>query len=240
MRPALFSLFLILLCTPAQANLRDGLIGWWTFDELSGNAIDSSWNGNTGTPTGTILVGSCAVGRCRSFNGISDYVNPSTVTLSTEYTISVWINTRTVSANGAGIGFRSTVSANPIYFQIDHNNADARMIVRDDAGNIATASFTSSITTNEWFNLIGIRNGDTVSIYVNGVKGTDGTNTFGAITGNSLNIGALTAGSSSRTVFLSGQIDDVRIYNRALSQQEILNLYNIGALIKGTGTQLTN
>ena len=152
----------------------------------------------------------------------------SVPSLGTTYTISAWIKTNTIGANKAFVAARSTSSVTPILFQLDQNNADARLVVRDDASTIATASFTSGLSVGKWYHVVGIRNGNSLSIYVNGVAGTPASNTLGTITTNSLNIGAITAGSATRSLFMDGLIDDVRIYNRALSAGEVTDLYNLG------------
>ena len=89
-------LFLIIFLLPyqAHADLRNGLVGWWKFDEASGNAIDSSSQGNTGTVTGTTVVLNCKRGRCRSFNGTSDHITLGTFTgLGTSNrSVSVWFS----------------------------------------------------------------------------------------------------------------------------------------------------
>ncbi|MEM3893579.1 MAG: LamG domain-containing protein [Thermofilum sp.] len=80
-----------------------------------------------------------------------------------------------------------------------------------------------------WYHFVGVRDGDTIKIYVNGVlrKSTSGVvgsvnNTLDVIIGNRGDL---------QTPF-NGIIDDVRIYNRALSDDEIRAIYERGALIR--------
>ena len=78
----------------AHADINTGLVGWWKFNESSGNAIDSSGQGRTGTPTGTTIVSGCKRGGCRRFDGVTDRVSiPTSATFASESTVTIasWI-----------------------------------------------------------------------------------------------------------------------------------------------------
>ncbi len=101
-------LFLV-LTLPARADVTDGLVGWWKFDESAGNAVDSSGQGNTGTSTGaTILTTGCKRGNCRNFNGTSDYISVPYTNLNFErtdpFSFAAWVNFSNVQPAG-GIRF---------------------------------------------------------------------------------------------------------------------------------------
>jgi len=74
-----------------RTSLSDGLVGYWKMDEASGNVLDASGNGNTGTPTGTTVIAG-QYGNGRSFNGSSDYVSVgSSIVPVDTFSISAWI-----------------------------------------------------------------------------------------------------------------------------------------------------
>jgi hypothetical protein len=124
------------------------------------------------------------------------------------------------------LGYRSSIDSNPILFQLDHNNADVRLLVRDDAGNIATASKASVLTITDHFYIVGVRNGSDVDVYVDASIGIADTDTFGAITENQFNIGAINAGApvDLASVF-NGIIDEIRISNTVRSAAWIKATY---------------
>ncbi|GAJ11910.1 unnamed protein product, partial [marine sediment metagenome] len=76
-----------------------------------------------------------------------------------------------------------------------------------------------------WYHVAGVREGNVLDVYVNGVSGTPDSQTFGVISADNLKIGALHCCGQPLTSFFDGIIDDVRIYDRALSAEEILELY---------------
>ncbi len=221
----------------AHADLRNGLVGWWKFDEVSGNAIDSSGQSNTGTPNGTTIASNCKKRGCRQFNGTSDYINLGTILPSTQSTMSIsaWIKW---DGGGSGlmrvIGRKNNAQINWAYGLVVNT---AGSITFERARNtlaVGDNSITSSETlvANQWFHIVCVQQSDTaLSIFVNGTR-TDKVVTTGTWTpdaGESLYIGRF---SSSITQYFSGFMDDVRIYNRALTAQEVYDLYIPGIVLR--------
>ncbi len=84
----------------------------------------------------------------------------------------------------------------------------------------STYSFGPALPTNAWYHVALVSDGTTVRLYVNGTQqGTTQNANLGSYMGN-LQIGAWISGSNNFD-FFSGQIDEVRLYNRALSQSEV-------------------
>ena len=143
--------------------------------------------------------------------------------LGMTYTVSAWVKAESLPANSEIYTQRS---ATPVKFQLDTLNRDARFIVRDDAGVSAAASYSSGLLIGAWYHVAGVRNGNTVSVYVNDVQGTNGSATFGTVsTGGNEKTGVL---ANDDSLPFNGLIDDVRVYNRILSATEIKRLYNMG------------
>jgi len=223
-------------------DLASGLVGHWTFDgpDLLQNAVDKSGSGNTGylqgftsgTTTTRGRIGQAlqftAAASTRATAVTNDESNP--LVLREEVTISAWINfdrtsesPGTIVRHGTGVNnifslFATTVTPN-LYFE-QHDGVAFR--------NAVTAADT--ISFDKWQHVVAVRDADgvTVRFYIDGVFLNEsvlpGAPT--ASTPNSFNIGAH-AGSAGQD--FSGTIDDVRIYNRALSEDEITRLYHLGA-----------
>jgi chitodextrinase len=199
-----------------------GLVGYWNFDEGSGaTAADSSGNGNNGTlmngPTWTVgKVGSGAL----SFDGVDDYVSISTgLPALTEQTFSVWINPR--SAGGSSVG--NIINKGP-------NNAQLRMFFSTGVQFLADCDGTdvSSVKAN----LLAVNAWNYVAVTWNGQCGTNASVTW-FINGNGSSItnlgsGSKVTGGSALAIGSSfdGRIDEARVYNRILSNQEMLDIYN--------------
>jgi hypothetical protein len=207
-----------------------GLLSWWKFDEGEGPiAYDSS-----GDNDGFIFGPTWTMGKidgALSFDGVNDYVKIADTVkyyLQTSYTVSAWIKTNTIVSNNVIAAYRHNVDANPVLFQLDHFNEDIRLTVRDDAHNAAQAVYLNVLTTITWYHIAGIRNGNDVNVYVNGNSGIPGSETLGAINPDNLKIGALRFAGNPTSNYFDGIIDDVRIYDRALTAGEIEQLYQNG------------
>ena len=209
----------------AYPNLWRGLVGWWcpSINPRGGNRLfDLSPFGNHGTLTNmnnddwVVSGGAGAL----DFDGTNDFVAANNQPiLSTQYTISAWVYARTPATESSIAALRSSTTTNPVAFQLYLYTSKATLTVRDDAGNIAEI-VGNTVSANQWSLITGVRRGNTIEVFVNGVSGGTATATFGTITANSLLFGALNAGGSIGTYF-NGQLDDIRIYNRALTPPEI-------------------
>jgi chitodextrinase len=216
-----------------------GLVGYWNFDEGSGTtANDSSGNGNNGTlvngPTWTTgKVGSGAL----SFNGINDYVNSgSASSLDTlgPLTIAAWIyptaalgttNNSVVGKSGDYyLGF-ITSYGNKLYFRVPLASTNLQ-------GYCSSFAFSS---LNQWYHVAVTWNGvigtgNTATFYINGSPcAFIGSNGSGARSSSAfdLYIGANNSGVTGHpSDYFPGGIDEARVYNRALSAQEVLDIYN--------------
>jgi len=204
----------------------DGLVGWWKFDETSGPiAYDSSGNGNDGNLSGGPTWTSGKIGGALSFDGVDDYVDLEIgTTLNTKSLISVslWIkpteykNAVLIShqkANG-GWAFKWRVSSQKLYFKI----------YGESESNSAVLQYTQNPQLNVWSHLIATIGLNTHKIYLNSSISREINNTvsFESPLAN------VRVGSVSDSEFFNGLINDVRIYDRALSAVEVQALYNLG------------
>ena len=211
-------------------KMTDGLVGYWTFDgkDISGtNAYDRS---PVGTNTGTISGATPAIGKlgqALKFNGTSDYVSTSYITNLNTWTASVWVKSPAApsSANNSGPVHREK------NFQIDWNNGTAEYrgaAALKVGGTWYPASF-GTLNANIWYYLTATYDGETLIAYKDGSLITSNTDPSGNPDGeaNFLTIGK----HSGELYYFYGLIDDVRIYNRALSAAEVKQLYNMGSAV---------
>ena len=204
-------------CPTLSGSLTSGLVGYWPF---CGNANDASGNGNNGTVNGATLTtdrfGSSS--SAYSFDGVNDniVVNPISSVNSLNYTMSAWVNLNVGYNNGYPQHYIVcwNCAGNGVYLNVDLDQ------VQFCCGNL-----TLSQNINEWNQFTVVKNNGVVSLYKNGSLIT--TNSNGTQLINSIH--SLYFGSTSiNTEFTNGKIDDIGIWNRALTTSEIQALYTTG------------
>ncbi len=226
------------LYSSGQTTLKkvseQGLVGYWALNDGAGSiAGDSSGQNNHGTITGATWTNGKR-GGALSFNGISDGVdvgNASSLTnLTADVTLSAWAKPNSLESyyeKNIIISGRRTETAQPYTLTISPTQI-AMTFQTDNVGN-GFAGWTSkavSVTNNlgEWAYFSVVRNGLNVIFYKNGQQ-VGVPQTFLASTIYSGNGALIGRGFYGGGWYFNGLIDDVRIYNRALSATEIQSLY---------------
>jgi hypothetical protein len=207
-----------------EPDVEGGLIGWWKLDDGTGTtAIDSSDNGNDGTLRGNPRWVSGKLGGALDFDAVGDYVdcgNSPMFNITDELTVSAWINMHSVRGE-----WRTIVAKGDSAWRISTNGATRGMHFGfTGAGrNWLRADSVTEIPLNEWHHVCGVY--DRVNgarIYINGVQEAVNPDTGGIDTNTHRVYIGENAEAPGR--LWDGLIDDVRVYNRALSQEEILDL----------------
>ncbi|MFA5386522.1 MAG: LamG-like jellyroll fold domain-containing protein [Candidatus Paceibacterota bacterium] len=204
-----------------------GLVGYWKLDEGTGTvASDSSGNNNACTLTSgpTWITGK--VGNSLNFNGSSNYVNcengASLNIIGNTISLSAWIKPNDfVASYKSIIGKRNGGEA---YTLETYTNGNVRFGTYGTS-NAELLTTTNPLSIGGWYQVVGVYNGTNKYIYVNGILVKSVAATGNILTsGSKVGIGSLN-GNGAIGPF-NGVIDDVRIYNRALSAAEVQALYN--------------
>lgn len=170
------------------------------------------------------------------FDGVNDRVDITDVNissqLSTAYTVSAWVKFANVgSSNGTLMRFGSTSDGRAL-FELSTNSADSyrlRFFVQDNAGSTVTAASTLTPSVGVWYHVVGVRSGNNLVIYINGVSAGTASGTIGTInTLNRLALGVRRSGGSD-SGFLPGNLDEVTIWKSAFTADQVASLYNAGA-----------
>jgi len=205
------------------------LVGHWKLDETSGlTAADSSGYNNHGTlvgMTGTDWTEGIKDGALM-LDGASHYVNcgndPS-LRLTGDVTISAWVKMDPAN-EGAYMGIGGKLATGPYngYSLVRHSSNVFRLWMGNDGGDLTSADSDVTYNDTDWHHVVGVMANNTGSLYVDGVKQTiEGT--CGLVdSGDYAYIGKQYSTQDDRS--WKGIIDDFRIYNRALSAQEISGL----------------
>ncbi len=236
------SLYSTGVVTKVVAN-NTGLVGQWSFDAGKGlKAIDSSGNGNTGTLNGSLAWVSGKHGNALSFNSASSqYVSLASGTIAdgSDMTVVAWVKPTAIAQQA----FVSNWSAGTSLTGFDMSmNTSGKL--RCAYGNGTSTTFftatTLTLAANQWNLVACVRNTGSTSVipYLNGAAGSAMT-----LTGNATGLSVTGARFGQRGDTgdkYTGLMDDVRIYNRALSLAEIVNLYNSGQVTKNVNQNSKN
>ncbi|NQV37379.1 MAG: hypothetical protein HQ509_05150, partial [Candidatus Marinimicrobia bacterium] len=209
------------------ASLDTSLIAYYPFN---GNANDESGNENDGNVNGAILTTDRFgnTNSAYSFDGVDDYIqvpyDPSLqpteqLTVSIFALLSEYSSYQAFVSNHAPGGWAIWVKQDSVGIDIQFPANEDRIVARYSLENIPV---------NSWFNVAGVYNGSGIGLYINGELKTEipFNGPISYLYNNDIHIGAHV--NSGSWPFLDGIIDDIHIYNRALSYQEIDSLYHLG------------
>ena len=215
-----------------------GLVGWWPGD---GNANDMA-----GTNNGILMGGATATnagydGQCFTFDGTNGYVQiPNAPELNpAQLTVECWVRYSSLDepGNTANIGtaymvFKQNTRQDNFegYNLGKHRYAYDLFVweVSSAAGQPTQLDSITQIYTNVWYYVAGVRGSNYTQLYVNGVleaqTNVDYPQDYGTL--------PLYFGSTGEVYYdrkLGGNLDEVSLYNRALSSNEIAAIYAAGA-----------
>ncbi|MGR6088374.1 MAG: T9SS type A sorting domain-containing protein [Arcticibacter sp.] len=214
----------------------NGLVGWWPFN---GNANDESGNGNNGTVNGATLTNdrNAIANSAYSFDGINDKITSSLINpLQADWSISFWFKSLNGTSNFQGqnvVGLGSDMYGwGGSGFQISGQNPPGQcpnfnylnQMYFIDASQECGGNFLGGglYTYNTWYNIVIIKNNLNYNLIVNNMLITSSLLL-------DINIDQLIFGNRDISFqYFNGIIDDIGAWNRALTQQEITQLYTSG------------
>jgi len=215
-----------------------GLVGWWTGD---GNALDIASTNNGTLQGGATDTAVGEVGQAFSFNGTTAYVTvPDTAALRpTNLTVETWVLFNSLNSTGnssAGqqyIVFKQNTRSSwfeGYYLGKERGTGGDHFVfgVSSSAGVGVEADSGPVIATNVWYHVAGVRGSNFIQLYLNGQMVAQTAVTFAQNYGTE----PLVFGSSGETYWdgkLSGLLDEVSLYNRALASNEIAAIYAAGS-----------
>ncbi|MFZ1719720.1 MAG: LamG domain-containing protein [Candidatus Moraniibacteriota bacterium] len=234
------------------SNLTSGLVGYWTFDgkdtpwssSSAGTATDRSGSSNTGTLTNMSRATSPAegkLGQALTFDGVDDEITTATDKGNGSslkiFTLSTWFKTSAISARKIiGIEANQTGTGSAAFDRDIYVGTDGKVYFRVYDGVSRYTTSAGALNDGNWHHAVGVSNGDneTIQLYVDGVlQQTTAIGTvWSSYTSSYWRIGGykltgLTNGGGDG--YFAGSLDEVRIYNRALSAGEVQSLYDLGA-----------
>ncbi len=227
----LFSFSIILsaaLNVSAQncAPVPSGLVSWWTGD---GNANDSSGNANNGALQNGAAFATGKVGQAFSFNGNRQYISiPHSESLnqSQEMTVEGWVRLAELPSNVWGtVITKDNPDSGPYHLLIQQDGSVTWEVLI--SGWVDINSGPNRISPGEFSHVAGSYNASTGAfcVYVNGIATCAQLSGPMRTNSNAIKIG----GDLYNGRFFKGEIDELSIYNRALSASEIQAIFNAGS-----------
>jgi hypothetical protein len=220
----------LLNCSPPPS----GLVSWWPGD---GNALDIV-GGNNGTAQGGVTFMTGKVGPAFSFDGVTASVvvpDSSSLDVTTQFTLDAWINPASLQSDVAQWGIISKVGGpggnNGYQFGITGNNGQIYCQFNAPGeswpANQLLVTLPTPIPTNAWTHVAGTYDNASLKIYFNGV--VVGSLSVGAksVVNSSSNLRI--SGDDNSNVHFHGLIDEPQVFNRALSDAEVLAIFNAGS-----------
>lgn len=228
---------LIVILTNSNNTLLNGLVAYYPFN---GDVLDHSGNNNNGIAYGNLMATADHHGNPNSayyFNGINSYIqvpNSPSLNPTNQLTISLWIEIDTFMNRYTSFidkgGPTTSGFTNREYFEYFNNQ---NVIWIESSGDNSPHNYVGSYFPglNTWFQFTAVIDrlvSHQMQVYINGVlKGTI-PDSYSQFTTNSypLLIGSWSETNPEYSPFFKGRMDEIRIYNRVLSQAEITSLYN--------------
>jgi hypothetical protein len=207
--------------TPAPG---DGLVGFWEFEEGSGlDAQDSSGNSNTATLASDQMWS--GLGEV-NFDGIDDYVEIPTSGLDVSNgTIAMWVRVNDLSQSMYFFGHTVGSWSNRIQLY-----ADAGSLALGLGDSHSLRQNIATLQTQRWYHLCLTWDGTNYTVYLDGTSRATGSYTGFTTLDTLADIGN-TGNPSYRSQSFDGLIDNVRVYNEALSGSEIQQIYEDGGVL---------
>jgi fibronectin type 3 domain-containing protein len=205
---------------PAAPSGDSSLQAHWRFDETSGTtAADASSFARTATVAGGAVWAAGQFGNSLTFDGVNDVVTTPLGTDMNAWTVSLWVRSPTAPNGGVVSG---PIHAANMEINWNHPVASVQGSATVRVGwNWYGASF-GPLAANTWYHLVATYDGENLRTYKNGVIVATNAQPSGApdVAGSTLTIGK----HSTAAQFFTGSVDNVRVYNRALSDSEVTAL----------------
>jgi hypothetical protein len=214
----------------------NGLVGHWTFDgaDIVGTIADRAGSNHGyfigGATSSAKTIGK--LGQALNFDGIDDYVSATNESnfdfaRTNAFSLSIWA--RGLGSDEDLIGKFNSVGY--VLYEDVSQKLSFDLITSTESMRMKT---NSTYVSNEWAHVAvtydGSSNNNGMKVYVNGQNVAATVNGDTSVTGSILNNANLTIGRLDPCCYFDGNLDDARVYNRALTADEVKALYKLGTV----------
>jgi hypothetical protein len=209
-----------------------GLQSWWKLDETSGStAVDSGPHARNGTLNGTTFAAgttAAKLGTGLNLDGTSTYVsvaNHSTLQLRKALSISGWIYLTSFGVGSDVDPILRKGDTAPAPFQLCIQDGKPTLHLNETDGTGAGTIGSTTLTLGQWHHVVATWDGTTAQVYLDGYADGSPRTVSGTLPLDTRSL--FLGGRSGGTDLSTGKIDDVRLYNYALTAAEAFNLRRI-------------
>ncbi len=218
-----------LVIVDINTSLHNGLVGWWKFDETNGTvAYDSSGNGNDGNLTGGPTWVGGKIGGALSFDGVDDFVDVRNFQWGGVTSISSRVKYKAFQKYSRIIDFGNGQESYNVIIANKDSSSDLHFSVYDVPSKNKRLEVSNFWPLNEWVHFVAtIDENGVMKVYKDAILSGSKIDAFKPST---ISRTKQYIGKSNWSVdsYYKGLIDDLRIYDRALSAAEVQALYNLG------------
>lgn len=212
---------------PSDVDDADAL-SYWTLDEDPTNTSTAtdSWGTADGTINGATQANPAIRGTGLSFDGTDDRVETGeNIAPAGPFSVATWTKFDNFTSANTLLSERDTSTSG--WHLVTNSTPDVIFRYWDGGGNAQSIRWGNApISTGEWYHFAGTYNGSDLRLYCNAELVKSGTGANSPSGGGQLVLGR--ESDSGTGNFLSGDLDDVRVYGRALSSAEIHDVYRYG------------
>jgi hypothetical protein len=214
----------------ATVTVSSGLVGWWPLDEgtgltahdISGQGNNGTWSGVPSSPNDTYYTAGLIGSYAGYFDGSDNKVTIGTQPVyqfTGPFTLSAWVNT--LSSNGTILSMQNSGDNG---YNLGLYKGVIRFCVYANTAQSCVGGGSYPLSSPTWTYFTAVFDGSNISVYANGAFLA--SNPAPAPTTST---GLLAFGVAQRGGYtdFSGSLDDIRLYNRALSASEISSFYNV-------------
>ncbi len=161
------------------------------------------------------------------FDGVGSYIdigNPSSLQITGSLSLSAWVKT---SMSSTGFVISKDNLSNRCYALVvvmESGTLRARFFIVKSNSLVNVTSTTVNIGDNNWHNIVGVNDGTDLKIYVDGNLENTNSNAGGAIDNDAVNLNI--GRRNDNNLFFNGKIDEIGVFNTALTQGQIQSIYN--------------
>lgn len=214
---------LIVASNNVAASLSDGLVAYYAFE---GTANDISGNNHHGIVSGGATYATGVIGQGIVLDGVNDYLTVNVPIIgSGNWTVSAWVNIATIDSGYTD--WQELISNNAESIALGFETSNRRLAIWDSGNRLMSSNNTISAGINTLITYV--KSGNNLSIYKDGISIAENSNGAAIAFSTLTTIGMWLPGDASafNREALNGMIDDLRIYNRALSSAEITTLHAV-------------